>query len=165
MQMLARLFSCLYTCVRLQKVYKFPTWVYPSLVRIEFLLCETKLIATVEKNRSVWTLAELAMVPKNVAVCQRHLLESIPFVVGCYEKSCFSLAFCFETLLWESTISSCFTTVWTRRTLTCCHSVPGRYLLKTAFHVCLNNLPVCWKNVQDYDTQWVTSTGHSCTSA
>lgn len=53
------------TCLWLQKIYKIPRWAYPSVVRTEFLLCETKLmIDTTEMSRSVWTLAELAMVTK-----------------------------------------------------------------------------------------------------
>lgn len=58
------------TCLWLQKVYKIPRWVYPSVVRTEFLLCETKLTDTAETSRPVQTLAELVMITKR---CDRKL--------------------------------------------------------------------------------------------
>lgn len=63
-QMLSRLFGSMSTCLWLQKDYKIPRCAYSSVVRNEFLLCETKLIAAAERNRCVWTQAELVMVTK-----------------------------------------------------------------------------------------------------
>lgn len=159
MQRLARLFSCLYTCLRLQNVYKFTRWACPSLVRIEFPLCETKLIVTMEKSTSAWILRvghsskETWVYVSNTCWRASQLLVGVTRRVVSVLLSVLKLSFeRAESVL----VSRLFgpAEVWLAATL-------------SLGDICSKQLSVsslCWKNMQDYDTWWATSTERSCTS-